>query len=73
MNLPKILTQNRPKYEIAQNFVRNFDALHQPGGQSPPAPPPPTPMLKTDQNLDQDRLKLFSDFYTATPTANSWV
>ena len=50
MNLPKILTQNCPKYEIAQNFdakspkiyeitqnfARNFDTLHQPGGPVPP-------------------------------------
>ena len=53
MNLPKILTQNCPKYEIvrnfdakspkiyeiAQNFARNFDALHQPGMPVPPRPP----------------------------------
>ena len=39
MNLPKILTQNCPKYEIAQNFARNFDTLHQPGRPVPPGPP----------------------------------
>ena len=48
MNLPKILTQNCLKYEIAQNFdakspkiyetAQNFDTLHQPGGPVPPAP-----------------------------------
>ena len=42
------------KYEVARKFdakspkiyeiAQNLDTLHQPGGQYPPGPPPPTPM-----------------------------
>ena len=46
MKSPEILTQNRPKYmKLPKILPENWTPYTNRGGQCPPAPPPPTPVL----------------------------